>query len=96
MTEPYMFITKIPCICLLTQENTVEETIQRLFNIATGFDMKEFDVEQVIQMLRNDGELYLTGDNPIDLIIKYKPNRSVDTGYLYTLVEDLEDEGDDD
>lgn len=55
--------------------------------------MKDFDVEQVIQMLRNDGELYLTGDNPIDLIIKYKPNRSVDTGYLYTLVEDLEDEG---
>lgn len=85
--------TKIPCIILLTMENTVEETIQRLFNIATGCDMKDFSVEQVIEMLRNDGELYLTGDNPIDLIIKYKPNRSVDTSYLYTLTEDLEDEG---
>ncbi len=85
--------TKIPCIILLTMENTVEETIQRLFNIATGENMKDYSVDQVIEMLRNDGELYLTGDNPIDLIIKYKPNRSVDTSYLYTLTEDLEDEG---
>lgn len=44
-------------------------------------------------MLRTTGELYMTGDNPIDLIIKYQPNRSVDTSYLYTLTEDLEDEG---
>lgn len=55
--------------------------------------MKDHTIDEVLQMLRNDGELYLTGDNPIDLIIKYKPNRSVDTSYLYTLVEDLEDEG---
>ena len=85
--------TKIPCIVMLTQENTVEETIQRLFNISTGSDMKDYPIEDVLQILRNDGELYITGDNPIDLLIKYKPNRSVDTGYLYTLVEDLEDEG---
>lgn len=85
--------TKIPCICYLTQENTVTETIQRLFTIATGEDMQEYNVEEVEQMLRTNGELYLTGDNPIDLIIKYQPNRSVDTSYLYTLTEDLEDEG---
>ena len=83
--------TKTPCIVYLTMENTVTETIQRLFNISTGFDMRDYSVEDVIQMLRNDGELYLTGDNPIDLIIKYQPNRSFDTSYLYTLTEDLED-----
>jgi hypothetical protein len=44
-------------------------------------------------MLRTNGELYLTDDSPIDIIIKYQPNRSVDTSYLYTLCEDLEDEG---
>lgn len=85
--------TKTPCIVLLTMENTVEETIQRLFKISTGEDMKNHTVDEVLNLLRTDGELYLTGDNPIDLIIKYKPNRSVDTGYLYTLTEDLEDEG---
>lgn len=85
--------TKIPCIIYLTMENTVTETIQRLFKIATGEDIKDHTVEEVENMLRTTGELYLTGDNPIDLIIKYKPNRSVDTSYLYTLTEDLEDEG---
>lgn len=85
--------TKIPCIVFLTMENTVTETIQRLFKISTGEDMKNHTVEEVENLLRTTGELYLTGDNPIDLIIKYKPNRSVDTSYLYTLTEDLEDEG---
>ena len=85
--------TKIPCVVYLTQENTVTETLQRLFTISTGADMKNHTVEEVEQMLRTTGELYLTGDSPIDIIIKYQPNRSVDTGYLYTLCEDLEDEG---
>ena len=85
--------TKIPCLTFLTMENTVTETIQRLFTIATGSDIKNHSVEEVEQMLRTTGELYLSDDSPIDLIIKYMPNRSVDTSYLYTLVEDLEDEG---
>ena len=85
--------TKIPCIVYLSQENTVTETIQRLFTIATGEDIRNVSVEQAERMLRTTGELYLTDDSPIDLIIKYQPNRSVDTSYLYTLTEDLEDEG---
>ena len=43
--------------------------------------------------MRAEGELFLTDESPIDIIIKFKPNKSEDTSYLYTLVEDLEDEG---
>ena len=85
--------TKIPCVCVLTMENTVTETIQRLFSIATGEDIRNFSAEEAEQMLRTTGELYLSDSSPIDIIIKYQPNRSVDTSYLYTLCEDLEDEG---
>lgn len=86
--------TKRPCIVLLTMENSVEESIERLFGMATDHEkMTEFDVESVISMLRNEGELTLTDDNPIDIIIKYKPTNSVDTGYMYTLCDDLEDQG---
>ena len=85
--------TKIPCIVYLTMENSVTETIQRLFEICTGSSMKDYTVEEVERKLKEEGELYLNGDSPIDLIIKYKPNRSEDTSYLYTLTEDLEDEG---
>lgn len=85
--------TKIPCIVYLTMENTVTETIDRLFKMSTGLDMRDFDPEEAVRILTTSGELYLTDESPIDIIIKYQPNRSVDTGYLYTLTEDLEDEG---
>lgn len=86
--------TKIPCVILLTQENTVRETVERLFNLAaTPDNIINFTVDQVITLLKTEGELYLTDDSPVDIIIKYMPDNSVDTGYLYTLTEDLEDEG---
>lgn len=86
--------TKRPCIVILTMENTVTETIQRLFQISTGEDFtKQSSPQEALNKLRNEGELYLTDESPIDIIIKYKANKSEDTNYLYTLVEDLEDEG---
>lgn len=85
--------TKIPCIVYLTMENSVTETIQRMFEMCTGESMRDFTVEEVEKKLKEEGELYLSDESPIDIIIKYKPNRSEDTSYLYTLTEDLEDEG---
>jgi replicative DNA helicase len=75
-------------------ENTVRETVERLFNISsTPENIINYSADQVINILRTDGELYLTDESPVDIIIKYVPDNSVDTGYLYTLAEDLEDEG---
>lgn len=87
--------TKIPCIVYLTMENTVTESVQRLFQMAVGSDinMGDYTAEEVANMMQTTGELYLTNDSPIDIIIKYRPNRSEDTSYLYTMTEDLEDEG---
>lgn len=85
--------TKIPCIVYLTMENTIEETVDRLFKMSTGMDIRNCDEDEALRLLTTEGELYLTDDSPIDIIIKYQPNKSVDTGYLYTLTEDLEDEG---
>lgn len=86
--------TKRPCVLYLTMENTVVETIQRLFQICTGEEFnKQMSPQDAINKLRAEGELYLTDESPIDIIIKFKPNKSEDTSYLYTLVEDLEDEG---
>lgn len=87
--------TKRPCIVLLTMENTITETVERLFQMTVGskVNMKDYTIDEVIHLMKTSGELFLTDESPIDIIIKYKPNRSEDTGYLYTLVEDLEDEG---
>lgn len=85
--------TKIPVVVILTMENSVKETVQRMFEIIAGNELINYSPEEVINILRTEGELYLRDDSPIDIIIKYVPDRSVDTGYLYTLTEDLEDEG---
>ena len=84
--------TKRPCVVVLVMENDVRETVQRIFSMTTGHDMSEYTEEQALQIMMQDG-LHLSEDDPIDLIIRYKPNMSVDTSYLYTLVDDLEDEG---
>ena len=86
--------TKIPVIVYMTQENNVEESVQRLYEMAVDRgEMINFTVEEIKHLLVTEGELYLSDESPIDIIIKYVPDRSVDTGYLYTLTEDLEDEG---
>lgn len=87
--------TKHPCVVLLTMENTVTETVQRLFNIATGLDcnITNYSPEGAIKMLREKGELFLNDGSPIDIIVKFRPSNSEDTSYLYSLTEDLEDQG---
>ena len=87
--------TKTPCIVLLTMENTVIETITRLFAIAVDdkSNMSNYTAQDCINMLRTQGELILNDSSPIDIVIKYKANRSIDTSYLYTLYDDLEEDG---
>ena len=87
--------TKKPAIVMLTMENTVVETITRLYDLAVenNYGMANYSVDEVINQLRNEGQLKITDSSPIDLIIIYKPNKSVDTSYLYTLCDNLEDRG---
>lgn len=85
--------TKTPTILFLTQENSIEETVDRLCDMITGKHMAEFSKEEVIKILQTDGELTLEGDNNINIHIIWRADRSIDTGDLYGIIEDLEDDG---
>ena len=85
--------TKRPCVVLLVMENSIKETVQRIFSMCVGEDMLNFSEEEIMDILKTKGNLTLSTNDPIDLIVKFKPNLSEDTSYLYTLCEDLEDEG---
>lgn len=87
--------TKTPCVVILTMENTVVETIQRLFDLVVpnGMGMANYTLQEVLYKLRTEGELKISEDSPIDILIRYKANGSEDTSYLYTLYDDLSDEG---
>ena len=87
--------TKTPCILLLTMENTVVETLTRLFDMVVdnSMGMENYSFDEVLRKLREEGGLVLTNESPIDIVIRYKANRSVDTNYLYEICDDLENDG---
>ena len=85
--------TKRPCVVLLVMENSIKETVQRIFSMCVGNDMLEYNEDQIMDILKTQGNLAVSGNDPIDLIVKFRPNLSEDTSYLYTFCEDLEDEG---
>jgi hypothetical protein len=87
--------TKIPTIVLLTMENTIVESIERLFGLSCvgSGDITDYSLDEVMNKLRNEGELRLDSSDPINILIKYIPTNSVDTSYLYTICDDLEDRG---
>ena len=85
--------TKRPCVVLFVMENSIIETVERLFSMCIiGKHIDQFSLNEAINIMQDKG-LHVSDDDPIDLVIKYKPILSVDTSYLYTLVDDLEDEG---
>lgn len=85
--------TKTPCIVYLTMEDHPKETLSRQFSMVTEQgSLIDHDVNESIKLMRHGG-LEVTPDNPIDIIVKYKPNESVDTSYIYDLVDDLDEAG---
>ena len=86
--------TKKPCVVYFTLENTLEESVARLCEmVGIQGSMSDYSVDELIMKLKTEGELYMNSASPIDLIMVYKPGMSVDTSYLCTLSEDLEDKG---
>ena len=47
--------TKIPVVVYLTMENSVKESVQRLFNMVTGDNMENYTKVQVMEMMRANG-----------------------------------------
>lgn len=85
--------TKKPCILFLTMENSMKETIERLYNISTTISrMSNSTPDKIIHDMRNAG-MVLNDESPIDIIVKWVAGMSVDTSYLYKIANDLEDQG---
>lgn len=82
-----------PAVLFITMENSIEETVERIFNmLASDDDIRNYTEKQVCRMLKEQGELTLTEKNNIDIIIKYYPNRAIDTNDLYSIIQDLDDD----
>lgn len=86
--------TKKPCVVYFTLENTLEESVIRLCEmIGIAGSISDYNIDELIYKLKTEGNLSMNNASPINFFILYKPGLSVDTSYLYTLYEDLEDRG---
>lgn len=85
---------KQPTVLLITCENDVDETLERLFLMtSSNNEMTTYSAAEAIRLLREVGEMTITDDNNINIIIRYFPNFAISTGDLYTMIDDLSDEG---
>ena len=86
--------TKRPTILFLTMENTLNETLERVFSIlVSDNDISEFGGhKEIMQLLRQNG-LGVSNDSPIDIEFRYVPSNSVDTDYLYTIYDEMSANG---
>lgn len=84
--------TKRPCVVLIVMENSFKETISRLYGMSVLRDMEEFSREEFMDEFRKHG-LTISDNSPVDLKIFVVPNMSKDTSYLYTVCDDLSDQG---
>lgn len=84
-----------PAIVYLTLENTVQETLVRLWNHCFGDDDKiEYhDKVEAARMLESAGIFTPNNPNSAELLIWYRPNRSISTADLDIMLTDLKKEG---
>ena len=85
---------KRPTVLMITMENDIDETIERMFNMVADIDdIRNFNPSTVVKKLKSEGQLVLNADNNMDIVIKYYPNRSIDTNDLYGIIKDMNDDG---
>lgn len=85
---------KRPAVLMLTLENDIAETVERIYNMSVDSDdIRNYRPKQVIKSMQEAGHLKLTNDNNIDIIIKEYKNREISTEDIYTIINDLSDEG---
>lgn len=82
-------------VVFVTMENTINETIERLFDMYndTTIPLKAMDPEQVKEILRKNGKFSFTDDSGIDLDIFYYSDLEIATADLYQLFYKIKDLG---
>ena len=86
--------TKKPCIVLLTMENLVIEYICSLFHVITrGGNIRDCSSAEACMAEFKARKFEYAEEGDIEIVIEYKPVMTVDTRYMYQMVEELEDEG---
>lgn len=85
---------KQPTILMITCENDIDETLERLFLMtSSNIELSNYSAAEAIRLLREVGEMTITDENNINIVIRYFNNFAISTGDIITMIDDLADEG---
>jgi hypothetical protein len=78
--------TRKPCVILLTQENDVYETIERMisFSLGSHVDMRGADVNEIVRLMEN-----AFSSESCKFVFKYRQSRSISTLDIEGMIQDL-------
>ena len=83
-----------PCIVYMSQENSMQETVERLYAITTGNEeFARVPADEVVDRMRNIGNLRVTDDDPINIFIFYRSPYTNTTAEFGKITDQLEEEG---
>lgn len=82
-------------ILFVTMENTIEETIVRLFDMYSDVNAEIYGqtADGVIDVLRKFGNFTFTDDFGIDITFRYFQDKEIKTGDLYAIMNDCKNHG---
>ena len=80
-------------ILFLTMENSLEETVIRLVDMYSGVDcdIPNMSTEEVIKILRENGNYTFTDEDGIDIDIRFYANLEINTAQVYSIIQELDD-----
>lgn len=84
-------------ILYITLENSIEETIERLYDMYSDLDseLRTTSVTQVFKTFKEDGKFDFTDNSGIDIDLQYYGNLEITTSDIYRIVKDLNNKGKD-
>ena len=83
------------CVLFISNENTIEETYERLFDMYSGNDefIQKMNADDVRKILRERGRYFYDDQNGITIDFRYYRNMEMSTADIYTIINELADEG---
>ena len=79
--------TKRPTIVYLSQENSMKETLERIWGVLfKDEDISEYDSHEISEKIKE--KLKATEENEISVSIKYRPNKTISTDDLYHIYDE--------
>lgn len=82
-------------ILFISNENSIEETYERLLDMYSDIDddILQMSTEDAIKIIKEKGGYSFTENTGITIEFRYYANMEMSTGDLYTIVDEMADEG---